>query len=362
VELLWVGSIGGMEQELVERAGIAYRGVPTGKLRGANPVKAARSVAHMAQGVRRSRAILREWRPDACFVTGGYVCAPVVAACRLEGVPVLIYLPDMSPGWTIRWMSKVAQRVAVSFPEVAPHFGGLAPQGKAVVTGYPVRQELVNYARDRAGARRALAAMLGRPALDGGDGLPLVLVWGGSQGSRNINRSTWGALAEVLPRAHVLHVVGTRDWPLFAAQQLGLAPEVAGRYHPVAYLHEEMAPALAAADLSVARAGASTLGEFPVARLPSVLVPLVSVNQTANAELLVKHGGAVMIEDEQLPAKLAGVLVDLIRDETRRRQMEAALERLAQPDAAQQIAREIVRVGSIVGSTGKHQTGHRRGA
>ena len=252
-------------------------------------------------------------------------------------------------------MRKVAQRVAVSFQEVAPHFGGLAPQGKAVVTGYPVRQELVDCARDRAEARRVLAAMLGQPALGGGDGLPLVLVWGGSQGSRNINRSTWGALAEVLPHARVLHVVGTRDWALFEQQELGLAAEVAGRYHPVAYLHAEMMPALAAADLSVARAGASTLGEFPVARLPSVLVPLESVNQSANAAVLVQQGGAVLIEDEQLADRLAGVLVSLIRDETRRRQMEAALGRLARPDAAQQIAREIV----ALGFAGSHSTKRR---
>lgn len=350
-----MGSIGGMEQALVERAGIAYRGVPTGKVRGANPIKAARSLLHMGEGVQRSRQILHDWRPDVCFVTGGYVSAPVVVACRLAGVPVLIYLPDMSPGWTIRWMSKVAQRVAVSFPEVAPHFGGLAPQGKAVVTGYPVRQELVDCARDRAQARRTLAQMVGRPGLDGSDGLPLVLVWGGSQGSRNINQSTWAALADVLPLAHVLHVVGTRDWPLFEAQQIHLPVELAGRYHPMAYLHGEMAPALAAADLSVARAGASTLGEFPVARLPSLLVPLESVNQSANAGLLVKHGAAVMVADEQLPARLAGVLTDLIRDERRRRQMEDALGRLAQPDAAGRIAQEIVALG------GAHHPTERQG-
>ncbi|MGL4648790.1 MAG: UDP-N-acetylglucosamine--N-acetylmuramyl-(pentapeptide) pyrophosphoryl-undecaprenol N-acetylglucosamine transferase, partial [Caldilineaceae bacterium] len=120
VDLLWVGSSGGMEQALVAREGIAFRGVETGKLRGANPVKAAQTLGALAAGVRQSQALIAEWRPDVCFVTGGYVCAPVVLACALRKVPICIYLPDMTPGWTIHWMSRVSQRVCVSFAEVAP--------------------------------------------------------------------------------------------------------------------------------------------------------------------------------------------------------------------------------------------------
>ncbi len=334
-----------MEETLVERAGIAYRGVATGKLRGANPIKGAQTAAAMAQGVRQSSALLGTFKPDVCFVTGGYVCAPVVAACSLKKIPVIIYLPDMTPGWTIQWMSKVAQRVAVSFPEVAPHFGGLYPKGKAVVTGYPVRAELVQWASDRPGARRHLAQALERPTLEE-RGVPLVLVWGGSQGARVINEATWAALSQLLPQAHLLHVVGTRDWPIYQAQAAELAAAAgthfASRYHPVAYLHDEMMVALAAADLSVARAGASILGEFPVAHLPSVLAPIVGVNQTANAELLANNGGAVIVAEEALKAQLAGTLQLLLQDPARRFAMEDALRKLARPDAALAIAQEIV--------------------
>ena len=143
INLLWVGSEGGMEQALVERAGIPFRGISTGQLRGANPFKLARNAARMAAGTRQSLALIDSFRPDACFVTGGYVCGPVVAACALRKVPVLIYLPDMTPGYAIRLLSKMAQRVAVTLPEAAAHFGGEAPAGKAVVTGYPVRDELL---------------------------------------------------------------------------------------------------------------------------------------------------------------------------------------------------------------------------
>jgi UDP-N-acetylglucosamine--N-acetylmuramyl-(pentapeptide) pyrophosphoryl-undecaprenol N-acetylglucosamine transferase len=335
-----------MEQALVEREGIPFRGVATGKLRGANPVKAAQTLAALATGVRQSLHIIDEWRPDVCFVTGGYVCAPVVMACARRKVPICIYLPDMTPGWTIDAMSRVAQRVCVSFPEVAAHFGGEHPAGKAVVTGYPVRAELVRWAGDRAAARRHLGQALGLP-LD--NTLPLVLVWGGSQGSRSINTATWGALADVTPLAHVVHVVGSRDWPLWLERvettRTALGAERFGRYHPVDYLHAEMAPALAAADISVARAGASTLGEFPVARLPSILAPLVGVNQQANADLLASRGGALVIGDEQLGTALAPALADLLRDEPRRRAMEQALAGLARPKAALAIAEQIVALG-----------------
>lgn len=335
-----------MEQALVERANIPFRGIDTGQLRGINPLKALANVGKMIQGFRQSLAILRDFRPNVCLVTGGYVCVPVVMACRWRGVPVMIYLPDMTPGAAILWLSRFAQRVAVSFPEAARYFGGLAPQGKAVVTGYPVRRELVEAAQSRATARQQLARIIDRPAMDGSDDLPLVLVWGGSLGSRSINLATWAALADLLPHAHLLHVVGTRDWGLAKEQMQTLRATgvLSGgamrRYHPVDYLHEAMSLALAAADLTVARAGASTLGEFPVAGLPSILVPLVisGVNQQRNAEQLAQHGAAVIVADDKLADDLARTVVELLNQSERRATMAQAASALAKPNAAQNIA------------------------
>lgn len=338
-----------MEEALVVREGIAYRGIETGQLRGINPLAAASNLVKMGRGVRQSLAILREFRPDVCLVTGGYVCAPVVAACRLRGVPVLIYLPDMSPGWAIRLLSLLAQRVAVSFPDAAAYFGGLSPKGKGVVTGYPVRESLVAAAKDRAAARHELARIIDRPTLNGGDQTPLVLVWGGSQGARSINQATWHALADLLPHAHVLHVVGTRDWPLAKEQMQALRSSgvltggSARRYHPVDYLHEAMPLALAAADLTVARAGASILGEFPVAGLPAVLAPLpfAGVNQQRNAEQLVRQGAAVAVDDAKLEQELARTVIELLTQRERLAGMAQAATQLARPDAAQAIAAQL---------------------
>ena len=345
MQTCWVGSSGGMEQALVERAGIRYVGISTGQMRVMNPVKVFSSVGKMSAGVRQSLALIDEWRPDVCFVTGGYVCGPVAMACSMRKVPVIIYLPDITPGYAIRWLSKLAQRVAVSLPEVAQRFGGEAPQGKAVVTGYPVRQALVEAAKDRQLARRQLGEAL-HVTLDepGSPAVPLLLVWGGSQGARAINRATWGAAAELAPHAQIVHVVGSRDWTLCEEWRKGnpLPPAWEHRYHAVAYLHEEMPLALAAADLTVARAGASTLGEFPVARLPAILAPYEGVNQMDNAQALARRGAAVIVTDEALPSKLAGTVIELLQNEPRRQAMEEAMASLARPHAALAIAQAIV--------------------
>ncbi len=353
--VVWVGSVGGMEQGLVEREGIPYYGISTGQLRGKNPLTAAKNAGKMLTGVNQSRRLLSELRPHACLVTGGYVCAPMVAACRQQGVPVLIYLPDMSPGSAIRWLSRLANSVAVSFPDAASYFGGLQSEGgKAVVTGYPVRKELVKASRDRTSSRSQLAEMVQRPSLvDGEIGseeqLPLLLVWGGSQGSRSINMATWNALSQLLLRSHVVHIVGERDREMgqeiinekvSAAKWDGSWTE---RYHPVDYLHEAMPYALAAADLTVARAGASILGEFPVAGLPSILVPLpiAGVKQLLNANELESHDAALVIQDDRLETMLAPTVVALFDDRDRLAKMEAAVRALAMPDAADRIVQEL---------------------
>ncbi len=235
--------------------------------------------------------------------------------------------------------------MAVTLPEVARHFGGEAPQGKAVVTGYPVRGELVEAAEDRPLARRRLADALQWPG-GGSSTLPLLLIWGGSQGARAINRAAWANMAKIVPAAAVLHVVGERDWPLYEqwAQANPLPSALVDRYHPVPYLHEAMTLALAAADLTIARAGASALGEFPAAKLPALLAPYAGVNQMDNAQALARRGAAVIVVDEELEAKLAPTVLDLLANPAQLQAMSVAMAELARPQAAAAIAAEIVRL------------------
>ncbi len=281
----------------------------------------------MRTGAAQCAALIREFRPDAVFVTGGYVAAPVAWAAWRAGLPLLIYLPDLEPGLEIRATSRLATKVAVSFPEVAAYF-----PGKAEITGYPVRAEL--WGADRAAA----CAALGLDAR-----LPVLLVFGGSRGARSINRALQGALPALLPRCEVIHITGELDWPEVSAatRTSDLDEDWKAHYHVYPYLHTEMTQALAAANLVVARAGASVLGEFPALGLPAILspYPYAGQHQYINAAYLADRGAAVIVEDAALSADLGSTILGLLDDPDRLAAMRAASRKLAQPDAADRIAR-----------------------
>lgn len=327
--LLVVGSDGGVEANLVARAGLEFQAIQTGQLRGRAPWIALRNLARMRTGARQAGKIIDAFRPDVCFATGGYVCAPVVWAASRAHVPILIYLPDLEPGMAIRVLSRLATRVAVSFPEALSWFGD-----KGVVTGYPVRAEFGAAAANRTAAR----AHFGLEA-----GLRTVLVFGGSRGSRSINQAVSAALPQLLAVCQVIHVSGTLDWDTVQRQAAGLPATLRARYHAVAYLHDDMAQAMAAADLAVTRAGASTLGEFPVMGLPSILVPYpyAGQHQDVNADFLVHRGAAIKVADQDLAGQLTAAILGLLGDDERLARLAAGARQLARPGAAQAIAAEL---------------------
>lgn len=324
-----------MEQQLVERAGLEIELIPAGGLRGKNPVAALQGMWALLKGYRRSRQILRRFQPDALFVTGGYVCVPVALAARQAGIPGLIYLPDIEPGLAIKFLSRFVDRVAVTTKETVQFF----KPGQAVVTGYPVRDDLLvdSTQEAKADARRQLGLE---------EHWPVMLVFGGSRGARSINRALTNKIERYLAVSQVVHVSGRLDADWVAARRAELAPEQQDRYHVAAYLHEEMPLALLAADLVISRAGASALGEFPAVGLPSVLVPYpyAGTHQALNADYLARQQAAVVIDDADLEQALHRVTVDLLTDEKRRQLMSRACRRLAKPDAAAHLAREILEV------------------
>jgi UDP-N-acetylglucosamine--N-acetylmuramyl-(pentapeptide) pyrophosphoryl-undecaprenol N-acetylglucosamine transferase len=290
----------------------------------------ARNLARMVDGARQAAAIMSQFRPHVVLVTGGYVTAPVALAARRRGVPLLIYLPDLTPGLSIRLTARLAAKVAVSFPEVAHYFGD-----KAVVTGYPVRRELWETSQ-----------AAGRQALGLSDDLPVVMAMGGSRGAASINRALTGALDRLLPACQVIHVSGERDWPNVAGVRDALPAALAGRYHAYPYLYAEMAAALAAANLVIARAGAATLGEFPALGLPSILVPYpyAGQHQQLNAEYLAAHGAAVILKDVDLPTQLASAVLQLLANTGTLCDMSQAAKDLSRPHAAAQLAAELARL------------------
>jgi UDP-N-acetylglucosamine--N-acetylmuramyl-(pentapeptide) pyrophosphoryl-undecaprenol N-acetylglucosamine transferase len=263
-------------------------------------------------------------------VTGGYVCAPMTLAAYRQKIPILIYLPDIQPGQAIKFLSRYATRIAVTAPPAQRYF----PTGLTVVTGYPVREDL--YTTDPLAARQRLNLDADRPVL---------LVFGGSQGARSINKAIAapGTLRRLLPQAQIIHISGNLDADWTQAAREALPKTLQAHYHLYPYLHDGMVAALAAADLIVSRAGASILGEATAVGAPSVLVPYPysGAHQWPNAQYLADKGAALIVKDADLQEKLVDAVLSLLKDAERRKQMSAAARNLAKPDAAHAIARQI---------------------
>lgn len=332
-QIRFAGTREGVEAALVARAGLDFVPISAGQMHIRNPLKLALNSGKMAKGGLQSLRLMRQWRPDALFVTGGFVCAPVVWAAHRLHIPILIYLPDVTPGLAVQRLARYAHRVAVTFPEVAAFF-----PGKAVVTGYPVRQEL---------RERSLSRTEARLRFDLDPHRPTVLIFGGSRGSRSINQATAAILPNLLNSAQVLHITGELDWESSRARAQGLTPDQQAGYRCFPYLHDDMVAALCAADLVVARAGASTLGEFPALGLPAVLVPLPisGQHQLPNARYLADRGAAQIIADADMNQDLLPTLQALLAQPDRLDAMSEASTSLAHPDAADRLADALLRLG-----------------
>jgi len=215
---------------------------------------------------------------------------------------------------------------------------------EVVISGYPTRIELQTW--DLAEARQAL---------DLDAELPTLLVFGGSQGARSINRALFSVLPELLAEMQIIHISGALNWPEVETARMTLPAAFASHYHAYPYLHAEMGAAFTAADLVLSRAGASSLGEFPLFGLPAILVPYPYAwrYQKINAEYLVKQGAAVLVEDADLPERILPLVRELIRVDQRRNAMSAAMKKLAQPHAAASIAhtlQNLISVDTVQGS------------
>jgi UDP-N-acetylglucosamine--N-acetylmuramyl-(pentapeptide) pyrophosphoryl-undecaprenol N-acetylglucosamine transferase len=334
--LLFVGGVGGMERAWVARAGLPFSAIHGGGVHGVG-WRLPLNTLHLLRGLFDALRLVRAHRPEALLVTGGFITVPTALAAWLSRVPVLIYLPDIEPALAVRAISRLARRIAVTVAESRRYFPGRA--GDVLVTGYPVRPELLALAQDpqaRAAARQHFGLQPDRP---------VVLVTGGSRGARSLNRAVAAALPGWLQDYAVIHLSGELDWAEVERAQAALPAEARAHYRAFPFLHE-MGLALAAADLVVSRAGASALGEYPLFGLPAILVPYPHAwrYQRVNAQALVERGAAVQIDDEALPARLAGEVRALLADPARLAAMRAAARAAATPDAAARVARALLQL------------------
>lgn len=319
-----------MEAGLVQRAGIPFRAIPAAGVHGVGPLALPANLGRILRGIFAARRILREFEPDVLMFTGGYVAFPMAVAGM--STPSLLYVPDIEPGLALKAIARFAQCITVTADDSKQFFDKKA---NVVVTGYPTRPQLTQWTRKAAQAHFGLE-----------ERLPTLLVFGGSKGARSINMALLGGLASILERAQVIHISGELDWPRIETARAALPGKLAARYHAHPYLHETMGAAFAAADLAVSRAGASALGEFPLFGLPAILAPYPHAwrYQKVNAGHLVSRGAAMLMEDASLKDDLVQAVTDLLADPARLAQMRAAMRALAQPEAAQAIAGQLLRL------------------
>lgn len=339
-DFLWIGTEGQVEETLVPRAGLTLETIQGGAIAGVSLKTKMVNAAKLIWSIGKANRLMAAFRPDALFMTGGYVNAPVALAARLRRIPAAIYLPDIEPGMAIKALSRFVKKVACTADASAQYF----PPGKTVTTGYPVRPEL------RATTQLDQAAALAQ--FDLSPERPTLFVFGGSRGARSINRSLIAVLPQLLSSAQVIHISGTLDWAEVEANAERLPESSRAYYRPFPYLHEEMAYAYRAADLILARAGASALGEFPAFGLPAILVPYPYAwrYQKVNADYLADRGAAVRLNDEDLGERLLPVVLELLENEEKRRQMAWAARQLDVPDSAGKLAHMLLRLGKEGGN------------
>ena len=331
--VLFVGTATGVEARVVPREGFALELIRVAGLKGKSRIERLKGFAILPLAAIDAWRVISRFRPHVVVGVGGFSSGPVLMLAAIRGYPTMLLEQNALPGITNRLLARVVRAAAVTFEEALSFF-----PGTGFVTGNPVRPEFFQNAKE-ADDRRVSPQHAAR-----------VLIFGGSQGAHAINVAMVEAatrLAAAGAPVAITHQTGERDVELVrdGYRRAGLEARVE------AFLYE-MDREMTAADVVVARAGATTLSELAAARRPAILVPLPTAtddHQRKNAEVIARAGGAEVIEERELTGvRLAEAILALARDGARRERMAAALQAFARPDAAARIAD---RVWTLAGRT-----------
>ncbi|MEU3872650.1 MULTISPECIES: UDP-N-acetylglucosamine--N-acetylmuramyl-(pentapeptide) pyrophosphoryl-undecaprenol N-acetylglucosamine transferase [Streptomyces] len=346
LDVLWIGTADGLEARVAPAEGIAFATVATGKIRrSSNPLKmmSAANVKDMARvplGVAQARKLVADFRPDVVLATGGYVAVPAGLAARMCRRPLVLHEQTVRLGLANRKLASSATRIAVSSESTVPLLPE-AVRGAAVVTGNPVRPEVLAGHPDKA------VAALGLHGFD--RRLPTVYVTGGAQGSQQINDLVRDALPWLLERANVIHQCGPGNVEELRRQAAALPAPVAGRYYLAGFVGPELPDVLALADVVVSRSGAGTLAELTALGKPAVFVPLASSagnEQAHNARHLEEAGAAVALLGEVTVGRLRDAVGPLLADPACREAMAERARAQGRPDAADRLVDVILSAAS----------------
>ncbi|MBV8529329.1 MAG: undecaprenyldiphospho-muramoylpentapeptide beta-N-acetylglucosaminyltransferase [Candidatus Dormibacteraeota bacterium] len=324
-----VGRAGGVAERLVAEAGFPLETLRVSGVDAGVPSTIVKALAQLPSSTMAAYALLRSLDPDVVVGGAGYVCLPVIAAARARRLPAVLLEQNALPGRTTRLLARRARVVATSFEETASHLHG----ARTILTGNPIRREVQQ--------------LVGTPL---GQRCTRILVTGGSQGAHRINVAVAGCVRTLLehdPAVIVTHQCGSRDIDEMREAEAALPAELRRRYRVAAFF-DDLGRRMADSDLVVMRAGGSSLAECSALGRPMILVPYPHVrgHQRHNAAPYEQAGAATVIEDEECtPAALQWTILGVLRDPDLWRRMAEASRCMGRPDAAERVARLIVRVG-----------------
>ena len=280
-DIQYIGSYNGIEKELIEPFGVPYHGISSGKLRRYFSVQNFTDPFRVVKGFSEARKLIKDLKPDVIFSKGGFVSVPVVLAGKRCKVPVIIHESDMTPGLANKIAIPSAAKVCCNFPETLDSL----PKGKAVLTGSPIRQELLS------GNKIAAMDLCGFTA-----DKPVILVIGGSLGSVIVNNAVRKSLPELLKEFQIIHLCGKGKTDESLNGTKG--------YFQYEYIKDELRDIFALADIVISRAGANAICELLALRKPNLLIPLSAKasrgDQILNARSFERQGFSMVLEEEEL--------------------------------------------------------------
>lgn len=280
-EVSYIGSYDGIERKLIEEFNIPYYGISSGKLRRYFDLKNFSDPFKVLKGYAEAVKIIRSINPDVLFSKGGFVTVPVVLAAKKCKVPVILHESDMTPGLANKLCIPAATKICCNFPETLSHL----PAGKAVLTGSPIRKELL------LGDRQAAMEFCGFT-----DDKPVIMIIGGSLGAVAVNNAVRAILPELLNGYNIIHLCGKGKTDSGLTGMEG--------YVQFEYIKKELSNLFALSDIVISRAGANSICELLALKKPNILIPLSKAasrgDQILNARSFEKQGFSAVIEEEDL--------------------------------------------------------------
>ncbi len=330
--ILFVGALGRMEMQRVPDAGYDIKGLPVCGFDRKHLWKNIKVLYKLWQSRRLAKAIIKEFKPNAAVGVGGYASGPTLNQCASLGVPYLIQEQNSYAGVTNKLLAKRASKICVAYEGMDRFF----PSDKIILTGNPVRQNILQNNISKADARKAFQLDPEKKT---------ILIIGGSLGARTINESILQHLSDI--RNSDVQFI----WQTGKVYKEAIAKRLEGE-EPLANLHvtdfiSDMASAYAAADMVISRAGASSISEFCLLGMPVILVPSPNVaedHQTKNALALVNKQAAVYVKDAEAPEKLINTALSIVNDESKLNELHQNILGMALKNSAERIAEEVLKI------------------